>query len=87
MGQFAFLVNDPTEYETFARGFMRDDASVEMIVDYMLPYATFNTARLSSDTRQVVKEMVPVWLAATSAGGVCESFGQQMQAKIDELFN
>ncbi len=87
MGQFCLTVNDPDEYETFARGFMRDDASVEMIVDYMLPYSTFNTARLSADTRQVVKEMVPEFLRATSSGAVCESFGQQMQAKINELFN
>ncbi len=86
MGRFASALNDPEEYATFARGFMRDDESVEMILEYLLPNTSFNTARLSVDTRQVIKDMVPEILRADSADAVCETFAQRMQAEIDKLF-
>ncbi len=88
MGRFASVLNDPEEYATFARGFMRDDESVEMILEYLLPNTTFNTARLSADSRQVVKEMVPEILSAEPAEAeeVCNTFAQRMQAEIDKLF-
>ena len=86
MGRLASVLNDPDEYATFARGFMRDDESVEMILEYLLPNTSFNTARLSVDTRQVIKDMVPEILRADSADAVCETFAQRMQAEIDKLF-
>ncbi|MBR6740117.1 MAG: extracellular solute-binding protein [Clostridia bacterium] len=86
MGRLASVLNDPDEYATFARGFMRDDESVEMILEYLLPNTTFNTARLSSDTRQVVKDMVPYFLHLENTDGVSSVFGRRMQKEIDKLF-
>ena len=89
MGRFASLLNDPEQYAVFARGFMRDDESVEMIMDYMLPNATFNTARLSSDTRKIIKDMMPQLLRATTdtaIEGVLETSAARMRQQIDKLY-
>jgi len=89
MGKFASLLNDPDQYAVHARGFMRDEESVEMIMDYMLPNATFNTARLSADTRQVIREMVPQLLRTTTdtaIEGMLETYAVRMRQQIEKLY-
>lgn len=86
MGQIAWALNNPDSYGPTIRPYFRDDESVEMVLEYMLPNATPNTARLSDDTRQVVKGMYKQILGSTSAAAICEQFANTMQATINDLF-
>lgn len=88
LGLLGDTFNNADDSRELVREYMRDDESVEMIYDYMLPYAQVQTARYSPEIRAVTKSFVDYFTDANNtAAGVCEQFTTELQAAINNLFN
>lgn len=79
-------LTDPNSAEELYRKHFRDDESVEMLMDYMLPNALVQSARFSTGLRSLVDAFEKDLRSGVAAATACESFAKVMQTGIDELF-
>lgn len=87
LGQMGWAFNDPDAKSATLRTLFRDDESVEMILNYMLPNAHAQPARWTTALRESNQQFQMTFVSGEAPSAVCEAMDQAQQAAIDDSFH
>ncbi|HHX71339.1 MAG TPA: extracellular solute-binding protein [Clostridiales bacterium] len=89
MNEIGYHLHDMDGYREFiAEALQYDEESVEMLFDYLLPYAKMNIAKCSDDMYQITRKEFydSVYKGNMTPSQAAEAFEGKIQAELDKVF-
>lgn len=89
MNEIGYHLHDMDEYREFiAEALQYDEDSIEMLFDYLLPYAKMNIAKCSDDMYQITRKEFydSVYKGNMTPSQAAEAFEGKIQAELDKVF-